>query len=117
MSKRRKGYPSETNVKRGDRTVHGTKELLEKLGRNDLCPCGNARSFSRSAVSAQASMTVHVATTIAATDYFDAITLQSSMSNPPGRSGQGSQAGGASTTRSRPVLLASYRAPSARSMR
>lgn len=49
MSKRRKGYPSETNVKRGDRTVHGTKELLEKLGRNDLCPCGSARSFSRSA--------------------------------------------------------------------
>jgi len=45
MSKRRKSYPSETNVKRGDRLVHGDKELLEKLGRNDPCPCGSAKSF------------------------------------------------------------------------
>jgi uncharacterized protein YecA (UPF0149 family) len=44
-SKRRKGFPSETNVKRGLRIVHGTKELSEKLGRNDLCPCGSGRSF------------------------------------------------------------------------
>jgi uncharacterized protein YecA (UPF0149 family) len=44
-SKRRKGFPSETQVKRGRRIVHGTKELLEKLGRNDLCPCGSGRSF------------------------------------------------------------------------
>ena len=35
MSKRRKGFPSETQVKRGDRVVGGHKELLEKLGRND----------------------------------------------------------------------------------
>ncbi|MCX6379485.1 MAG: hypothetical protein NT023_08410 [Armatimonadetes bacterium] len=27
MSKRRHGYPSETNVKRGTRVVHGDKEL------------------------------------------------------------------------------------------
>jgi hypothetical protein len=27
-SKRRRGFPSETNVKRGDRVVHGEKELL-----------------------------------------------------------------------------------------
>ena len=40
MSKRRKGFPSETKVKRGVRIVHGPKELSEKLGRNDLCPCG-----------------------------------------------------------------------------
>jgi len=39
-SKRRKGYPSETNVKRGMRIVRGEKELIEKLGRNDLRPCG-----------------------------------------------------------------------------
>ena len=26
----RKGYPSETRVKRGDRTVHGNKELLPR---------------------------------------------------------------------------------------
>ena len=25
--------------------VHGDKELLEKLGRNDLCPCGSSRRF------------------------------------------------------------------------
>jgi uncharacterized protein YecA (UPF0149 family) len=25
--------------------VHGGKELFEKLGRNDLCPCGSARRF------------------------------------------------------------------------
>lgn len=44
-SKRRKGYPSETNVKRGLRFVRGDKELIEKLGRNDLCPCGSHRRF------------------------------------------------------------------------
>jgi hypothetical protein len=25
--------------------VRGVKELAEKLGRNDPCPCGSARSF------------------------------------------------------------------------
>jgi len=44
-SKRRKGYPSETNVKRGHRVVHGDKELVEKLGRKDLCPCGSGALF------------------------------------------------------------------------
>ena len=44
-SKRRKGFPSETRVKRGTRVVHGDKELREKLGRNDPCPCGSGRSF------------------------------------------------------------------------
>ncbi|TQV87450.1 nucleic acid-binding protein [Aliikangiella coralliicola] len=44
-SKRKKGYPSETQVKRGDRVVHGNKELSEKLGRNDPCPCGSGRRF------------------------------------------------------------------------
>ena len=44
-SKRRKGFPSETQVKRGIRIVHGNKELSEKLGRNDLCPCGSGHSF------------------------------------------------------------------------
>ena len=37
--------PSETGVKRGDHVVGGAKELNEKLGRNDPCPCGSARSF------------------------------------------------------------------------
>lgn len=45
MNKRRKGYPSETRVKRGRRVVRGNKELLEKLGRNDLCPCGSGKRF------------------------------------------------------------------------
>ena len=44
-SKRRKGFPSETRVKKGIRVVHGDKGLSEKLGRNDLCPCGSGRSF------------------------------------------------------------------------
>ena len=43
--KRRKSYPSETHVKRGRRVVHGDVELSEKLGRNDLCPCGSGRRF------------------------------------------------------------------------
>jgi len=46
-SKRRRGFPSETHVKRGSRVVHGDKELLEKLGRNDLCPCGSGRKFKK----------------------------------------------------------------------
>ncbi|MBU8977417.1 SEC-C domain-containing protein [Lysobacter sp. MMG2] len=25
--------------------MHGSKELLEKLGRNDPCPCGSTRRF------------------------------------------------------------------------
>jgi len=32
-------------VKRGNRIVHGDVELTEKLGRNDLCPCGSGRRF------------------------------------------------------------------------
>jgi len=39
------GVPSsETQVKRGHRTVRG-KELIEKLGGNDPCPCGSGRRF------------------------------------------------------------------------
>ena len=45
MSKRRRSFPSETRVKRGVRIVHGDTELIEKLGRNDLCPCGSGRRF------------------------------------------------------------------------
>ncbi|RQP22493.1 SEC-C metal-binding domain-containing protein [Piscinibacter terrae] len=44
-SKRRRGFPSESRVKRGDRFVHGDKELHERLGRNDPCVCGSGRSF------------------------------------------------------------------------
>lgn len=45
MSKRRKGFPSETQVKRDHRVVGSGKELIEKLGRNDPCPCGSRKSF------------------------------------------------------------------------
>jgi hypothetical protein len=44
-SKRRRGYPSEQQVKRGHRVVHGDVELVERLGRNDLCPCNSGRRF------------------------------------------------------------------------
>ena len=47
MSKRRKGFPSEQKVKVGLRIVHGDNLLLEKVGRNDLCPCGSAKRFKR----------------------------------------------------------------------
>ena len=45
MSKRRKGFPTETVVKRGDRMVRGTKDLSEKLGRNDPCWCGSGKKY------------------------------------------------------------------------
>jgi uncharacterized protein YecA (UPF0149 family) len=46
MSKRRRGFPSETKVKRGERAVRGGEtELIERLGNNDLCPCGSGRRF------------------------------------------------------------------------
>jgi uncharacterized protein YecA (UPF0149 family) len=44
-SKRRKGYPFETRVKRGYRVARGDKHLIEKLGRNDPCPCRSGRRF------------------------------------------------------------------------
>ncbi|HZZ72611.1 MAG TPA: SEC-C metal-binding domain-containing protein [Pirellulales bacterium] len=47
MSKRRRGFPSETHVKRGVRLVHGDKELSERLGRNDLCPCGSGQRLKK----------------------------------------------------------------------
>ncbi len=53
LSKRRRGYPSESKVKRGRRVVHGDKELREKLGRRDLCPCGSGQ-FSNNAACAAA---------------------------------------------------------------
>ena len=42
------GYPSETHVKRGPRALcGGEKELLEKLGASDPCPCGSGRRFGK----------------------------------------------------------------------
>jgi uncharacterized protein YecA (UPF0149 family) len=46
MSKRRRGFPSETDLKRGRRTINGGEaELLERLGNHDPCPCGSGRRF------------------------------------------------------------------------
>jgi uncharacterized protein YecA (UPF0149 family) len=42
-----KGFPSETQVKRGSRVVHGDKELVEKVGNHDLCPCGSGKRFRK----------------------------------------------------------------------
>lgn len=45
-SKRRRGFNSEAHVNAAFRTVRGgAKELIEKLERNDLCPCGSGRKF------------------------------------------------------------------------
>ncbi len=45
-SKRRRGFPSEANVKRGARSVKGgDKELVDRLGNNDPCPSGSGRRF------------------------------------------------------------------------
>jgi SEC-C motif len=65
-SKRRKGFPSESGVKRGDRVVRGTKELVEKLGRNDPCPCGSARPFQTLLPAQRMLLTVSIATTSSA---------------------------------------------------
>ena len=51
MSKRRKGFPSETRIKAGERIVNGNKLLEEKLGRNDPCPCGSGKRFKRCCLS------------------------------------------------------------------
>ena len=46
--KRHKGFPSETRVKRGQRTIrNGDVELLEKLGRNDYAHAAQAWDFKR----------------------------------------------------------------------
>lgn len=63
MSKRRKGYPSETNVKRGQRIVHGNKELVEKLGRNDPCPCGSMVRFQEMLHEVRPFLTASIETT------------------------------------------------------
>jgi uncharacterized protein YecA (UPF0149 family) len=48
MSKRRKGFPSETRVKRGRQFIKGGDiELTEKLGRKDPCPCYSGRRFQQ----------------------------------------------------------------------
>jgi hypothetical protein len=58
MSKRRRGFPSETIVKRGSRSVKGgEKELQERLGNNDPCPCGSGRPQQRPLSTAPAART------------------------------------------------------------
>ena len=66
-SKRRNGFASESRVKRGQRVVHGDKELLEKLGRNDPCPCGSGRRFQAVLLARWSILTVPRAMSISAT--------------------------------------------------
>jgi hypothetical protein len=40
-----RGFHPKLTSNAGFRVVHGGKELSEKLGRNDLCPCGSGRRF------------------------------------------------------------------------
>ncbi|WP_369685942.1 SEC-C metal-binding domain-containing protein [Rhizobium sp. BT03] len=44
--------------------VHGDVELIEKLGRNDPCPCGSRRRFSRIAACDPAALTASNGITI-----------------------------------------------------
>jgi hypothetical protein len=67
-SKRRKGFPSETRVKRGHRIVHGDKHLHEKLGRKDPCPCGSGKSFQALLPAQRLLLTASFATTTTASD-------------------------------------------------
>lgn len=53
MSKRRRGFPSETHVKRGVRIVHGDKMLEEKLGAT-ISARAEAANDSRRAASSRA---------------------------------------------------------------
>src|SRR5262252_2093771 len=66
-SKRRHGFASESRVKRGQRIVHGDKELIEKLGRNDPCPCGSGRRFQAVLLARWSILTVPRATSTSAT--------------------------------------------------
>jgi hypothetical protein len=34
--------------------VHGDKELIEKLGRNDPCPCGSSKKYKKCCLEAAA---------------------------------------------------------------
>jgi hypothetical protein len=48
---------------RGVRVVHGDKELMEKLGRNDPCPCGSTRRFQEVLHAVEAVSTAPLAST------------------------------------------------------
>lgn len=45
MSKRRKGFPSATDVKSKPDTTSQGEPFQEKLGANDPCPCGSGKKF------------------------------------------------------------------------
>jgi hypothetical protein len=69
MSKRRYGYPSESQVKRGPRAIKGGEiELLERLGNNDPCPCGSGRRFQALLPQWRSLLTVPAETITAAID-------------------------------------------------
>ena len=64
LSKRRRGYPSETNVGRGVRTVgEAGKTLEERLGRNGPVPLRERGALSNGAACARAATTAPCAPT------------------------------------------------------
>jgi hypothetical protein len=67
MSKRRRGYPSETRVKRGDRVVHGDKEFIRETRARGPLPMRVWSALSRSAASAAGGSTGSFGTTTGAT--------------------------------------------------
>jgi hypothetical protein len=54
-SKRRKGFPSELRVKKGDRVVHGTKDLIREAGPQRSMSLRLREVVSRTAVCGRAS--------------------------------------------------------------
>jgi hypothetical protein len=55
-------------VKRGDRIVGDGKELIERLGRNDPCPCDSGRRFQALLYARRQLSTGRSVTSIAATE-------------------------------------------------
>jgi hypothetical protein len=54
MSKRRRGFPSESKVKRGQRTTKGGEtELFERLGNNDPMPVRIREALSSAAAATE----------------------------------------------------------------
>jgi len=62
--KRRKGFPSETKVKRGDRVVHGDKELIRETRPQRSVPVRQREVVSRTVACATDNMMVRSAATI-----------------------------------------------------
>jgi hypothetical protein len=63
MGKRRYGHPSESRVKRGDRVVHGNKELIRKAWTEGSVSMWFGTPLLRTVAYVAASSTAHFGTT------------------------------------------------------